>query len=78
MTEPEPLLDRTKKLLSECDLSLPVLAGRAGVGYEWLKKFASGDVPDPRVKRLQKLHDYLARQQACPTVPAESRDPAQV
>ena len=55
------LLDRTKKLLGGCELPLPKIAARAGVGYEWLKKFAADEIPDPGVRRIQTLHDFLVR-----------------
>jgi len=60
------LLDRTKTLLRECELSLPEIATRSKLGYEWLKKFAADDIPDPGVKRIQQLHDFLVSHQCAP------------
>lgn len=54
------LLTVTKDLLVNCDLPLPQIAKSAGVGYEWLKKFASGDIPNPGIMHVQKLHAFLA------------------
>lgn len=31
------------------------------VEYDWLKRFAAGDIGDPSVNRIQRLHDALAR-----------------
>jgi|GEM_PF-2611341 hypothetical protein len=57
----DSLLDRTRQLLRACHLSRPEIARRAGVGYEWLKKFASGAVRHPTVTRVQALYDYLVQ-----------------
>jgi hypothetical protein len=57
----QPLLDRTLDLLRNCDVSLPELANMSGLGYEWLKKLKAGEIPDPGVNRIQKLHDFLAQ-----------------
>ncbi len=29
------------------------------IEYDWLKRFASGDIKDPSVNRVQALHDCL-------------------
>lgn len=57
----QPLLDRTLDLLRNCDVSLPELANMSGLGYEWLKKLKAGDIPDPGVNKIQKLHDFLVQ-----------------
>jgi len=57
------LLSNTVHLLSVADEPRHVIAKNAGVGYEWLAKFAQGRIPDPGVSRVQRLHDYLTRQQ---------------
>jgi hypothetical protein len=76
----ERLLERTKALLrdalAEDGVTIPQLAEKSGLGYEWLKKFAAGDIPDPRIKRLQCLHDFLARRAAGGHYRAESRGAA--
>lgn len=57
------LLETTRKLLDEEArvTSLAEIARNAGapVAYDWLKRFASGEIPDPSVNRVQALHDYL-------------------
>ena len=56
------LLERTRKLLSDCDLPLREIAEQVGdpVKYEWLKKFAGDYESDPAIGRVQRLHDFLA------------------
>lgn len=58
------LLAATRKLLTGSDETLPEIARGAGVGYEWLKKFANGAIPNPGVNAVQSLHDYLAKRRA--------------
>lgn len=57
------LLETTRKLLDQevRATSLAEIARNAGppVAYDWLKRFASGEIPDPSVNRVQALHDYL-------------------
>ena len=62
MPQPEPLLNRTERLLRRYmpELTLRVIAERAGVGFEWLRKYSQGKFDDPGVKRIQRLHDFLA------------------
>jgi len=57
----QPLLDRTLELLKNCDASLPEVANMSGLRYEWLKKLKAGDIPDPSVNKIQKLHDFLVQ-----------------
>ena len=61
------LLERTRQLLDESsDLSLADIAREIGepVKYDWLKRFAAGDIPDPSVNRIQALHDFLQARRA--------------
>lgn len=53
------LLQKTRDLLDKCDLSLPEIANMSGVGYEWLKRFKRRADPDPRVSRVETLHNFL-------------------
>lgn len=58
------LLDTTRSLLKEVTrsgLSLRKLAMECDgeIEYDWLKRFASGDIKDPSVNRVQALHDCL-------------------
>jgi hypothetical protein len=59
------LLERTQELLNRAteQMSLREIAeGSDGaVPYDWLKRFAIGDIPNPGVKYLQALHDCLKR-----------------
>jgi hypothetical protein len=54
------LLQKTVDLLGKCDLPLPKIAVMSGLGYEWLKRLKRGEIPDPGVNRIEKLHDFLA------------------
>lgn len=54
------LLDRTYTLLDQCTLRRTELARRAKVGEEWLKKFEARAMKDPSVRRVQKVHNFLA------------------
>ena len=58
------LLQKTRELLDKCDLSLPEIANMSGVGYEWLKRFKREADPDPRVSRVQTLHNFLEARRA--------------
>jgi hypothetical protein len=60
------LLERTRKLLADCDLPLREIAEKAGdpVKYEWLKKFAGDYESDPAIGRVQRLHDFLAERKS--------------
>lgn len=60
------LLERTRKLLSECELPLREIADGAGepVKYEWLKKFAGEYESDPAIGRVQRLHDFLTERKS--------------
>lgn len=58
------LLQQTNDLLQSArakDLSLRSIASNSNglVEYDWLKRFASGDISDPSVNRIQVLHDHL-------------------
>jgi hypothetical protein len=60
------LLADTQKLLDKrvaAGESLRQIARESSgiVEYEWLRKFANGDVKDPGVTRVESLHDFLAK-----------------
>jgi hypothetical protein len=59
--EQPPLLQKTLELLRNCDLPLTEIATKSNLGVEWLKKLKAGSIPDPSVRRIQRLHDYLVR-----------------
>lgn len=59
----KPLLDRTYELLDGLDWTertIPEVAQGANVGAEWLKKLRARTIEDPSVRRIQRLHDFLA------------------
>ncbi len=63
----ESLLERTRRLLEASKERRPDIAVKAGVTYEWLKKFCAPEdsdnrIENPGINHVQKLHDYLARQ----------------
>jgi hypothetical protein len=35
------------------------VADQSGVGYEWLVKFATGKIPNPRVDNVSALEDFF-------------------
>jgi len=60
------LLERTKELLVKATSggtgkSLRQIAADSDgeVAYDWLKRFANGEIEDPSVNRIQALHDNL-------------------
>lgn len=67
MNEPEPLLDRTYRLLAnrrDLDLTLKDIAEGADVDESWLAKFNRKVIPSPGVNLVQKVHDFLASRAA--------------
>lgn len=62
--EQPPLLQKTLELLQKCDLTLAEIATKSNLGVEWLKKLKGGSIPDPSVRRIQRLHDFLAQRAA--------------
>jgi hypothetical protein len=62
--EQAPLLQRTLDLLQNCELSLAEIATKSNLGVEWLKKLKGGSIPDPSVRRIQRLHDFLLQHAA--------------
>lgn len=57
---PEPLLDRTYELLdSRGRLSLREICEQSGIDESWLAKFHRKTIPNPGVKLVQRLHDFL-------------------
>lgn len=53
------LLEKTKALLQRRKCSLEQIAKESGIGYSWLTKFSSGEIPDPGIKRVEDLYRYL-------------------
>lgn len=57
--QPGSLYMTTLRLLKDSGKSLPTVYLETGLPFYWLRKFASGDVKDPSVNRIQKLYEYL-------------------
>lgn len=60
------LLERTRLLLSQrldsgMTLKAIARASEGEVQYDWLKRFASGDIENPGINSIQSLHDCLAK-----------------
>lgn len=47
----EPVIDA----LQACKGCWPEIARKAGVSYSWVCKIASGEIPDPRIKGVEKI-----------------------
>lgn len=59
--EHPPLLTKTLELLKNCELPLADIAKESNLGFEWLRKLKGGTIPDPSVRRIQRLHDFLIK-----------------
>ena len=60
-------LARTLALVSranEAGMSYRQIADATGVNLFWLNKVRWAEIDDPGVKRVQRVHDYLAAQEA--------------
>jgi transcriptional regulator with XRE-family HTH domain len=55
----EPLLNRTKALLTCTKYTYEQIASGAGVKTDWLAKFAQGHIVEPGVSKVQRVHDFL-------------------
>jgi hypothetical protein len=56
---PEPLLDRTYRLLDATDLTYRQVAAGADVDMNWLAKFKQRAIAEPGVGKVQRVHDFL-------------------
>ncbi len=56
-----PLLARTQQLVANAPrhVTQRMMAQAAGVSDAWISRFIEDKIPDPGVRRVQKLHDYL-------------------
>jgi lambda repressor-like predicted transcriptional regulator len=61
-TPSAPLLARTLSLVKSAprNVTYTMMAEAIGVSVAWVSRFADDKIPDPGVKRVQRLHDYLA------------------
>lgn len=55
------LLERTYELLDGSGLTQREVAEGAGVGIDWLAKFAQRRIPSPGVQKVQAVHDFLLK-----------------
>jgi len=60
-TDSAPLLARTQALVSNAPrcVTFTMMAQKAGVSVAWISRFANGQIPNPGVNTVQRLHDYL-------------------
>lgn len=56
------LLEKTLMLMkrSQRQKTLPEISKDTGLPFYWLRKFASGDISDPSVNKVQILYEYLS------------------
>lgn len=64
--ESNSLLDTTVHLLRERGRYREV-ADATGLGYDWINKLVQGQIKDPGVNKIERLHRYLS---AAPAQPA--------
>jgi transcriptional regulator with XRE-family HTH domain len=59
----EKLYEATRSLLAAQPrtISLASIAEGAGVKRSWLSAFSRDEIPDPGVKKVQRLYDYLSQ-----------------
>lgn len=55
------LLERTLYLVRNRPVTVTyaMIAAETGVSAHWLKMFASGNITDPGVNKIEKLYEYL-------------------
>lgn len=54
------LLDKTIKLLREDHRTLVEIYDGCGLSIYWLRKMKAGNVPDPSVRKVQALYEFLS------------------
>lgn len=66
--DPGTLMQRTIEMLDELPNgeSLPEFAARLGISYYWLRKFKSGEIPNPSVNKVQHLYEELTGKSLIP------------
>lgn len=60
-TDSAPLLARTQDLVKNAprDVTYTKMAEAIGCSVAWISRFADNKIPDPGVRRVQRLHDFL-------------------
>ena len=61
MDAQESLLDKTYRLLDNRTETLMQISKGAEIDDSWLFKFSRRAIPNPGVRLVQRLHDYLSR-----------------
>lgn len=54
------LMEITRQMLKDSQKSLPEIYKESGIPFYWLRKFASGEIKNPSVNRVQRLYEYLS------------------
>lgn len=60
----ENLCDQTIRLLKESGTPRRVIAEKTGLGFGWLNALVLGEIADPGVRKIERLHAYLTEQQS--------------
>lgn len=60
-TDSAPLLARTQDLVKSAprNVTYTKMAEAIGCSVAWISRFADDKIPDPGVRRVQRLHDFL-------------------
>jgi transcriptional regulator with XRE-family HTH domain len=53
------LLEKTISMTQELVFPISEMCKSIGVTTRWYNKVIKGDIEDPSVRKVQKLHDYL-------------------
>jgi hypothetical protein len=56
-------LEKTLRMVSSSDIPVAKMCAEVGVSVRWYYKLTSGNIKDPSVNKIQRLHDYLAERQ---------------
>lgn len=61
-THPCPLLERTLYLVKNAprSISFAEMARQCDTSAGWVLAFKDDKIPDPGIRKVQRLHDYLA------------------
>ena len=54
------ILTKIKDYLEAHRGSWPQIAADAGVSYSWLTKLVQGQIPNPGIRDVQKVLDYIS------------------
>lgn len=53
------LLSDARRLLAESTLPIDTIAEEVGVSRRWLYMVNNGEIPNPGIVSVQRLHDFL-------------------